>query len=553
MTNTAATARPRSGPAIPSSQGLLPGVLLRILLFALLIAAGLLGIRLWLETAGMMDARSGLPRPLYGWGIWVLRSGVVFSVVLLALTSIRARRALERLPADFGSTPIAWRYLAAHVAAMGAVAALSFHVYGSRSTGLDFALLVGVWLMVCAAAVALAARAILPTGLWSILLHASKSIWGYAALGGLAATPLALVCLSLWNPLTRLTFHAVRALLQLFFPRVIAIPGEMLLGTPTFQVTIYPQCSGLEGMALMLLFGIIWLGFFRSDYRFPQAFLLIPCGIVLVWLVNVVRIAALILIGTAGAPQVAVGGFHSEAGWIAFTAVALGFFTSSRRLPWFAVRAAPAESNPVAAYLVPFLLILAAGMIARAASSGSWEWLYPLRFVCAAAALWTYRRQYRQLDWRCGWAAPVVGGLVFLMWIGLDVLMPHPAGSGFASALAAEPPWPRAAWLVIRTLAAVTTVPIAEELAFRGFLLRRVVSADFESVRFRDCGYTALLISSLLFGILHGDRWVAATLAGIAYVSLVRRGRIGDAVVAHATTNALLATCVLALGRWDLW
>jgi len=54
--------------------------------------------------------------------------------------------------------------------------------------------------------------------------------------------------------------------------------------------------------------------------------------------------------------------------------------------------------------------------------------------------------------------------------------------------------------------------------------------------------------------LLHGDRWLAGTLAGLIYAfAFLRRGRIGDAVIAHATTNALLAVWVLAGSRWYLW
>jgi CAAX prenyl protease-like protein len=99
----------------------------------------------------------------------------------------------------------------------------------------------------------------------------------------------------------------------------------------------------------------------------------------------------------------------------------------------------------------------------------------------------------------------------------------------------------------------IITVPIAEELAFRAYLIRRILSADFE--RLSPVAFTlpALLISSLAFGILHGDRWFAGTVAGLVYAGLfVRRGRIGDAVIAHATTNGLLAASVLLTGHWNL-
>ncbi len=50
-----------------------------------------------------------------------------------------------------------------------------------------------------------------------------------------------------------------------------------------------------------------------------------------------------------------------------------------------------------------------------------------------------------------------------------------------------------------------------------------------------------------------GSRWIAGTLAGLLYGAVyLRRGRIGDAVVAHAITNGLLAASVLVTGQWNL-
>ena len=109
-------------------------------------------------------------------------------------------------------------------------------------------------------------------------------------------------------------------------------------------------------------------------------------------------------------------------------------------------------------------------------------------------------------------------------------------------------------WITFRVLAAVATVPIAEELAFRGFLMRRLLSQDFESVSFRRFSWFALLVSSLAFGLMHGGYWIAGSVAGILFgMAVIRRGRIGEAVVAHATANALLAAYVLAYHKWHLW
>ncbi|MDQ2946310.1 MAG: CAAX prenyl protease-related protein [Acidobacteriota bacterium] len=97
-------------------------------------------------------------------------------------------------------------------------------------------------------------------------------------------------------------------------------------------------------------------------------------------------------------------------------------------------------------------------------------------------------------------------------------------------------------------------VPIAEELAFRGFLMRRLISVNFERVSFQNFTWMALLISSVIFGLMHGERWLAGTVAGLAYALLAaRRGRLGDAIWAHAVTNALLACYVIGLHKWSLW
>ena len=128
------------------------------------------------------------------------------------------------------------------------------------------------------------------------------------------------------------------------------------------------------------------------------------------------------------------------------------------------------------------------------------------------------------------------------------------ANRGMPPPLAAAPAGLRMAWIALRALAAVVTVPIAEELAFRGFLLRRLQAFDFESVAWRAVPWTALAISSLLFGLMHGQRWVAGTMAGLAFGWLaIRRESIGEAVAAHASTNALIAIYVLAGGQWQLW
>jgi exosortase/archaeosortase family protein len=107
-----------------------------------------------------------------------------------------------------------------------------------------------------------------------------------------------------------------------------------VLSTDRFAVEVSEICSGLEGMGLMLAFTAAWLVYFRREYIFPRALVLIPIGLVTIFALNILRIAALMLIGYAGYPGVAQYGFHSQAGWIAFNTVACVLVFFSRRNTW---------------------------------------------------------------------------------------------------------------------------------------------------------------------------------------------------------------------------
>jgi CAAX prenyl protease-like protein len=175
--------------------------------------------------------------------------------------------------------------------------------------------------------------------------------------------------------------------------------------------------------------------------------------------------------------------------------------------------------------------------------------------MAAGAALWLFRRSYKNCDWRFGWSAPLAGVVVFVLWVGLDRVFGAPSSSSaIPSALDAMSTPGRIFWLAARVLAASVTVPIAEELAFRGYLMRRLVAADFESVDPRRYTWFSLAASSIVFGALHGSSWLAACASGLIYGWLyARSARIGDPVVAHATTNILLAVSVLAFHQWQYW
>ena len=516
---------------------------------ACLLGTEILLTSLWFDGA-TLPARGGLTSLLGQWGAWVLRGAVGFAGVFCTFAYLRHQPALAKLTL---SQPVRWLTVTLHLAVFAAFLAMSRLLY---SSGIDGDIAVIGWALLALGVALSAGLALIPWAVWSGARRITGNLWIYsAAAAGLACAAAPLVR-GLWAPTTRSTFWLVKTILSTVVPDLVVQPATMRLGTQRFSVIIAPECSGLEGIGLLLIFGVLWLVLFRDELRFPRALLLPPAGMIVLYLANALRIAALVLIGSAGARDIAVRGFHSQAGWIAFNLVAFGLSLGARRLAWFSNRpvAAPAgtedkEDHPAAPFLVPFLAILAAGMVAGA-MSGGFDWFYALRVIAGAAALWFFRRQYQDVDWRCGWLGPVLGVAVFVLWMWGATGPPKAR----PTALAAAAPAISFAWIILRVTGGVVTVPIAEELAFRAFGLRRLISADFDTVPWRAFTWPALLISSVLFGAMHGERWLAGTAAGILYALAMRwRGRLGDAIMAHAVTNGLLAVWVLWFQHWELW
>jgi exosortase E/protease (VPEID-CTERM system) len=396
------------------------------------------------------------------------------------------------------------------------------------------------------AAVALFA-ALAPWKIWYQAIRALGSLWWYAIfIAGGAAFAMSW-SQALWTGMARITFEAVYRVLSWLVPTLQINPANLSIDTGRFGVVIAPVCSGLEGMGLMLAFIIGLLLLFRREYIFPRALLLLPVGIVLSFALNIARIAALVLIGDAGYEAVAVYGFHSQAGWIAFNAAAVGIALFSLRSPWFSRaaaerRPAAAAENPTAVYLLPYLAVLFAGMVSHALSGG-FERLYWLRLVAAALALGYSWPRFRGLDWRFTWRGALAGLFAFAMWIAVATLLPH----GAASALAMLGTFANGAGIIGHTLAGVLVIPFVEELAFRGYLMRRLRAVDFESVSPSCAGVSALLVSSAVFGACQGSFWLSGAFAGALYgLVYMRTGRLGEAVAAHVSANALITAAVLA-------
>lgn len=477
---------------------------------------------------------------------------VALTAALIIFVLARGRR--QAVPDTSAAPPIRVRpvWLAAHLALIACLAWLTSLLFPATPSSIPLWTVVAIWIPFAAAALIFAFAAIAPLPLWLRAAQSLGKIWLYSIAAALAAACAIPSTQGLWLTMTAATFHVVLFILRPILPGLTADPLTRVIGTPRFAVEILDFCSGLEGMSLIFAFTVVWLWYSRREYRFPRALWLIPLGVALMFLLNAVRISVLTLIGNAGYPDVAVYGFHSQAGWIAFNAVAVGIAVWTQRARWWS-RAEPLpqgsqSDNPTALYLMPLLAILASGMLSHA-FSGRFEWLYPLRLLACLAVLWAYRRRLVSIDWRWSWRGPLVGLGVFILWY---------AGSHYLASdadmpgeLAAAPPMLRLSWICCRVAATVLTVPLSEELAYRGFLMRRLESREFDSLPYEKVRWLALMGSSVIFGAAHGALWPLATAAGLAYGWVVKqRGHLGEAVTAHMTTNLLVVTVALSTNDW---
>ena len=359
-----------------------------------------------------------------------------------------------------------------------------------------------------------------------------------------------------WQPLAGLTFSFSYHLLSMVYPDVVVEPINKILGTSAFQVNIAPQCSGYEGIGLIVGFLIFYMVAFRKSLRFPHVYLLFPIGITTIWILNTFRIVLLIAIGSSYSSEIAASGFHSNAGWIVFVLISAGLILLCQQMSYFNVEpknTSPIEINTslISALLLPFVILLST-IILTSAFTVDFNWLYPLRVITAGLVLWYFRNQYRQIFKDITFSSLFIGFIGFISWL-LLVDTSEKDNHIFIASLSEVSPLIASSWFLFRFVGATITVPIIEELAFRGYLIKKLTDTNFVDLKTINFTWLSFLGSSILFGILHGE-WIAGTIAGMGYaIALYRRGAVSDAIAAHMTTNVLLTFFVMFTGNWFLW
>ncbi|UWQ58289.1 exosortase E/protease, VPEID-CTERM system [Leisingera caerulea] len=401
-----------------------------------------------------------------------------------------------------------------------------------------------------------AVLALLGAALWLLPLRAWKQWFlGNGAFLPLVAAGFFLLPLVveatgwLWGEnraLTRLTFQAVSGVFALTGTDLFSLPGERIIGLNDFRVRIASGCSGAEGVALVAVFMAIYAMLARRTLRMrPYWMVLFPLAVCLSWILNVLRISALIWLGANVSPKLAVDGFHSYAGWLMFSLLAFAVLAIVHNMAFFHTKAAapgtrtglPLSADPLFARIVPFILFMMSGTITPLLWENPADG-YPLRVAFMLLGLALFWPALRTVDWRAGPADWLTGCAVAALWL-------WTAPESTASASGA----PDLFWILCRLLGTVLLVPVIEELFFRAYVLERIAGTSAASSWRVLAG---LAVSSLLFAALH-DRWVAGALAGIAFGLLyLRTRRPGGAVQAHMLANAIIAAAAIASRNYDL-
>ena len=405
-------------------------------------------------------------------------------------------------------------------------------------------------------------RLIAPISAWFIFVRAEAPLLIAASAAALAAVIIGVAAQDYWRPLSDATLELSRLFLSLVTDSVIYDPEARLIGMGDFRVLIAQQCSGYEGVALVLSFMAFFGYVFRTELRFPHFLLLAPIGVAVIWLSNSFRIAALVVVGAEVSSPLAAGGFHSFAGLALFLLVTIAMALTALRTPFFrrdgqAPKPAVMEADPhraeriqmADALLLPFLVFLLSGVV-LAMTFELPARLYVLRVLAVGATACLFLSIYRRMDWRVSAESVLIGLAVAALWILVAPAQATPETTALVKWLKDGPAFDEALWLVARAVGFILLVPLVEELAFRGYLHRVIAHGSIENAPEAAFSWRAFLISSLLFGALHGRWWEGAIAGALFALAMYRSGRLSNAVIAHAVANGAIFAYVLATGHW---
>jgi len=224
----------------------------------------------------------------------------------------------------------------------------------------------------------------------------------------------------------------------------------------------------------------------------------------------------------------------------------------------------PQRCESLFAHVVPmivFILLLGGINLFQRPTGSLWVtapefWTYPLQTLLCAGLLFFFRGEYEFHSLRQPWHLLAIGLLVFLLWIApQQILHFPPRRGGFNPELLSFSPLLYWGTLLFRFLRLVVVVPLVEEIFWRGFLLRFLISEKFESVPFGSFSWLSFAVVTIAFAFSHASAdWPAALVTGALYNLVAYRTRsLLSCIVTHALTNLTLGLWIVATRQWGFW
>jgi uncharacterized protein len=216
-------------------------------------------------------------------------------------------------------------------------------------------------------------------------------------------------------------------------------------------------------------------------------------------------------------------------------------------------------------YILPFVMYLAGTALAS-----QFPQVYPLLYFCVViltAGLlircWRFyevvKPHWKILD------AVAVGILGIALWVFLcqfqfeamlaeslpTFLQPKPrVGLNPFEQISSRYVW---GFIFIRLIGLAILVPAVEEIFWRGFLARWLVSEKWEEIPIGKFTVSSFLFVTLLFTTAHPEWIAAAVYCSLLNGYLIWKKDLWSCIVAHGVSNLVLGIYVLATAQYQLW
>ncbi|MBW3017037.1 exosortase/archaeosortase family protein, partial [Candidatus Woesearchaeota archaeon] len=131
-----------------------------------------------------------------------------------------------------------------------------------------------------------------------------------------------------WHVFALIVAKAVFFMLKIFYPDVTFSMNRDLtpiIGTKAFNVLIAGPCSGIDGVKLFLSLFTFFLVLDWKVINPKRALFLYFAGTLLMFTVNIFRVFSVLVMGNVVNPEFAMASFHTNIGWVLFTAVFIIF------------------------------------------------------------------------------------------------------------------------------------------------------------------------------------------------------------------------------------